>query len=294
MFDWSTAAEHCRLAWLRARFLSGFAEPGAGAPTSSSWSRPRAAGAIAAHLADLGLPAGRLRRGRGVLTWKSAATGTVPPPWPAPRPRPGARITGVTRALRGDLNRLLNAESANLRRSVARGQRVSSPPSTARTEPPSSPHLPASWSDRHRGLRLARKPDSELAGQLGLSRASVQRAMERIEGGGRTTWDDAGRAPGHRRRQLEDAHDPADAGSLAPSPPRPRSHRRSRHLPAGCRSGGRRCSAPRTDVAVGAQNVHAEACGAFTGEVSAPMLVGLCDVGHRRSLGTASRPGRER
>ncbi len=38
-----------------------------------------------------------------------------------------------------------------------------------------------------------------------------------------------------------------------------------------------------TDVAVGAQNVHAESMGAFTGEVSAPMLSGLaswCIVGH--------------
>jgi triosephosphate isomerase len=38
-----------------------------------------------------------------------------------------------------------------------------------------------------------------------------------------------------------------------------------------------------TDVAVGAQNVHAEPFGAYTGEVSAPMLTGLatwCIVGH--------------
>lgn len=38
-----------------------------------------------------------------------------------------------------------------------------------------------------------------------------------------------------------------------------------------------------TDVTVGAQNVHAEPGGAFTGEVSAPMLAGLVDlaiVGH--------------
>jgi len=38
-----------------------------------------------------------------------------------------------------------------------------------------------------------------------------------------------------------------------------------------------------TDVEVGAQNVHAEPFGAYTGEISAPMLVGLatwCIVGH--------------
>ena len=36
-------------------------------------------------------------------------------------------------------------------------------------------------------------------------------------------------------------------------------------------------------VAVGAQNVHAEDSGAFTGEIAPPMLVGLCDyvvIGH--------------
>jgi triosephosphate isomerase len=45
------------------------------------------------------------------------------------------------------------------------------------------------------------------------------------------------------------------------------------------------------DIGVGAQNVHAELAGAFTGEVSAPMLIGLADwviVGHserRRDAG---------
>ena len=49
-----------------------------------------------------------------------------------------------------------------------------------------------------------------------------------------------------------------------------------------------------TDVAVGAQNVHAEPFGAYTGEISAPMVAGLATwaiVGHSRA---APRPGRGR
>ncbi len=34
-----------------------------------------------------------------------------------------------------------------------------------------------------------------------------------------------------------------------------------------------RCCAPRSDVALGAQNVHWELSGAFTGEISVPMLL---------------------
>ncbi len=48
------------------------------------------------------------------------------------------------------------------------------------------------------------------------------------------------------------------------------------------------------DVGVGAQNVHHELQGAYTGEISAPMLVGLATLGDRRPLGAASRRGRDR
>ena len=67
---------------------------------------------------------GALRRGRGVVTWKSVETvGTF------------LRLVGggssllelearqVSRSVRGDLNRVLNAESANLERAVAAAAR---------------------------------------------------------------------------------------------------------------------------------------------------------------------------
>ncbi len=44
-----------------------------------------------------------------------------------------------------------------------------------------------------------------------------------------------------------------------------------------------------TGVAVGAQNVHAEAKGAYTGEISAGMLAGLVTLGHHRPLRAPSR-----
>ena len=47
-------------------------------------------------------------------------------------------------------------------------------------------------------------------------------------------------------------------------------------------------------VATGAQDVHAETGGAYTGGVSAQMLVGTGRVVHRGSLGAASGPGRDR
>ena len=83
---------------------------------------------------------------------------------------------------------------------------------------------------------------------------------------------------------------PADAGELARD-----DRRRGRASRASSASSARRSSAwPRcatrsraaTDVAVGAQNVHHELPGAYTGEVSAPMLVGLATwviVGHSRA-----------
>ena len=48
------------------------------------------------------------------------------------------------------------------------------------------------------------------------------------------------------------------------------------------------------DVGVGAQNVHHELAGAYTGEIAAPMLAGLADLGDRRPLRAAARRRRDR
>ena len=46
-----------------------------------------------------------------------------------------------------------------------------------------------------------------------------------------------------------------------------------------------------TGVAVGAQNVHAEGGGAYTGEISAAMVASVRHMGHRRSFRAPSRSG---
>ena len=76
------------------------------------------AGVLAARLAAAGLPAGdRVRRGRGVVTWKGGETIGTFLRWIGAGPSLlELESRQVSRAFRGDLNRLLNAESANLDR----------------------------------------------------------------------------------------------------------------------------------------------------------------------------------
>jgi DNA-binding transcriptional regulator WhiA len=183
-FDWSTARNHCRLAYLRGRFLArGSLSLASGRTHLEFVVDPDMAPVLAAQLAEVGLPAARrLRRGRGVVTWKSteAVLAFL------------RRIGGssavlevesrlVTRSLRGHLNRVLNAEGANLSRSVATASRHLS--AIDRLEASGElARLPAT-SRQVAGLRRD-APEatlSELAERLGLSRTRVQRALERLE-----------------------------------------------------------------------------------------------------------------
>ena len=78
-FDWDAAADHCRWAWLRGRFLARGSLSLANGRTHLEFIvAPDEAPDLADRLAELGLPAAwRLRRGRGVVTWKSGeAVGT--------------------------------------------------------------------------------------------------------------------------------------------------------------------------------------------------------------------------
>ena len=213
----------------------------------------------------------------------------------------------VARALRGDLNRVLNAESANLQRSVgargpaARGDRRSSRPTAgSREQPPSSARV----ADARRETPEATL--SELAERLELHRSAVQRALDRIERLALHDDEGIGRAPARERRGGAPASDaafasrrpvreravasgmiramrpiviaanwkmnttPADAGELAAHDrgADARARRHPGHLPAV--RVPRAPSATRSrgeDVAVGAQNVHHELAGAFTGEI---------------------------
>jgi DNA-binding transcriptional regulator WhiA len=183
-FDWDAAAEHCRIAWLRGRFLArGSLSLASGRAHLEFVVPPDEAPVLAERLAALGMPASwRLRRGRGVVTWKSGDTiGTF-----LRRVGAGSAVLElesrqVARALRGDINRVINAESANLQRAVtaaarqlraidlveADGRLAEQPPvvrlvAAARRETPEATF-------------------GELAERLGLHRSAVQRALERIE-----------------------------------------------------------------------------------------------------------------
>ncbi len=183
-FDWAAAADHCRTAWLRGRFLANGSLSLAGGRTHLEFVVEAAdAPLLAARLAEVELPASfRVRRGRGVVTWKSGDTvGTF-----LRRIGGGAALLElearqVSRALRGELNRVLNAESANLQRAVgAAGRQLAAIAELdADGRLGEQPYVV-------RVVAAARRetPEAtlgELAERLALHRSAVQRALERIE-----------------------------------------------------------------------------------------------------------------
>ncbi len=183
-FDWPSAAEHCRTAYLRGRFLARGSLSLAGGRTHLEFVvAPAEAPVLADRLRDVGLPASwRLRRGRGVVTWKSAETvGTF-----LRRAGAGAALLElearqVSRAVRGDLNRVINAESANLTRAVAAAGRQLAAIDLLAGDGrlAGQPYVVRLVADAR-----AETPEAtygELADRLSLHRSAVQRALERIE-----------------------------------------------------------------------------------------------------------------
>lgn len=183
-FDWAAARAHCRLSWLRGRFLAfGSLSLAEGRTHLEFVVPPPEAPILAARLEEIGLQAAsRLRRGRGVVTWKSVE-----------RIATFLRLAGasasmlelesrlVTRQLHGHLNRVLNAETANLSRVVAASARQLDAIGVLEQ----SGGLAGLTADV-RAVAQARReaPEaslSELAQQLGASRSMVQRVLERIE-----------------------------------------------------------------------------------------------------------------
>lgn len=183
-FDWDRARDHCRSAWLRGRFLArGSLSLASGRTHLEFVVEADEAPILAARLAEVGLPASwRLRRGRGVVTWKSADTvGTFLRQVGAGGALLELEARSVSRALRGELNRALNAESANLQRAVgAAGRqlaaidllesdgRLRSQPYTVRLV-------------AHARRETPEATLAELGDRLSLHRSAVQRALERIE-----------------------------------------------------------------------------------------------------------------
>ena len=205
-FDWETAAEHCRTAWLRGRFLSrGSLSLASGRTHLEFVVDPDEAPILAARLQETGLATGwRIRRGRGVVTWKSADTvGTF-----LRRIGAGAAILElearqVSRALRGDLNRVLNADSANLQRAVgAAGRQLAA---IAKLEEDGrlgeQPYVVRVVAAGRRETPEATLTD--LAERLSLHRSAVQRALDRIERLALHDDDGVGRRRGSGARDPE-------------------------------------------------------------------------------------------
>jgi DNA-binding transcriptional regulator WhiA len=183
-FDWETRAEHCRLAWLRGRFLSHGSMSIANSRTHLEFTvDPEEAPLLAARLASIGMPASwRLRRGRGVVTWKSAETvGLFLRRIGAGPSLLELEARQVSRTLRGELNRIINAESANLGRTVAAAGRQ-----LAAIDALEADGRLGREPAMVRSVAAARRETPEatitdLADRLGVHRSAVQRSLERVE-----------------------------------------------------------------------------------------------------------------
>jgi hypothetical protein len=184
---------------LRGRFLARGSLSLAGGRTHLEFVvDPDAAPDLAARLAAFGLPAScRVRRGRGVVTSKNGeAVGTFLRRVGASGALLEVEARQVSRALRGELNRVLNAESANLQRAVSAAGRQLDAIATLDADGrlPSQPYVVRLVAEARRETPEASL--SELADRLELHRSAVQRALERLERLAATLEQD-GPPPGH-------------------------------------------------------------------------------------------------
>src|SRR5436190_6618606 len=182
--DWPAAGEHCRVAWLRGRFLSRGSLSLAGGRTHLEFVvAPDEASELSRRLAAFGLPVSwRIRRGRGVVTSKNGeAVGTFLRRVGASGTLLEVEARQVSRALRGELNRVLNAESANLQRAVTAAGRqldaIDTLDADGRLQ--RQPYTVRLVADARRETPEASL--SDLAERLEIHRSAVQRAFERLE-----------------------------------------------------------------------------------------------------------------
>lgn len=182
-FAWEDAARHCRLAYLRGLFLAcGSLSLAAGRLHLEFVVPAQEAERLAARLAAIGLPASwRIRRAAGVVTWKRTET-IVRFLRSAGASAAVLELESrlVVRALRGQLNRALNAETANLARVAAAAARH-----VRAIERVEGAGRLASQAASVRAVAQARRASpeaslAELAAETGLSRPAVQRALERL------------------------------------------------------------------------------------------------------------------
>lgn len=183
-FDWDAAAEHCRVAWLRGLFLAhGSLSLVGGRSHLEFVVEPDEAPVLATRLEAIGLPASvRLRRGRGVVTWKSGESiGHFLRVLGGGAALLELEARAVARALRGELNRVINAEAANLQRAVAASSRQLEAIAVLAAD-----GRLAAQSHPVRAVAAARReiPEAtlaELAERAGVHRSAAQRALERLE-----------------------------------------------------------------------------------------------------------------
>jgi hypothetical protein len=184
VFDWATAADHCRAAWLRGHFLARGSLSLAGGRTHLEFVvDPAEASALATRLGEFGLPVSlRIRRGRGVVTSKSGeAVGGFLRRIGATAALLEIEARQVSRALRGELNRVLNAESANLQRAVSAAGRQLDAIAVLDADGRLG-RQPLTVREVAAARRATPEASlSELADRLGAHRSAVQRALERIE-----------------------------------------------------------------------------------------------------------------
>ncbi len=183
-FTWGSARDHCRAAWLRGRFLAAGSLSLGGRGTHLELVVEATEGeTLRQRLDEAGFRLSyRLRRGRSVVTSKSTETILAFLRYCGA----GASVLEiesrlVMRQLHGHLNRVLNAETANLERSVA-----SSSHQVGLIGELEADGRLGELSTVDQAVARARKdvPEAsftELATVLGISRARVQRAFVRME-----------------------------------------------------------------------------------------------------------------
>jgi len=183
-FDWSGARDHCQASWLRGRFLAlGSLSLGARGAHLELVVPPNEGEVLRRRLDESGFPTSyRVRRGRGVLTSKRTETILAFLRYCGA----GASVLEiesrlVMRQLQGHLNRVFNAETANLERTVASSARQ-----MAIIDQLEADGRLGRLSGVDRAVARARKdaPEAsftELAQATGLSRARIQRAFGRLE-----------------------------------------------------------------------------------------------------------------
>jgi DNA-binding protein WhiA len=183
-FDWANSPEHCRLSYLRGRFLAHGSLSLASGRTHLEFVLPiEEARTLCERFGQMDLPATwRTRRGRGVVTWKSVETvGTFLKMLGGGASLLELESRQVSRSVRGDLNRVINAESANLQRAVAAAARqleaIDALESDGRLS--KQPYVVRLVADARRTEPEA--TFNELAERLGVHRSTVQRALDRID-----------------------------------------------------------------------------------------------------------------